>query len=203
VFIGDAFASELKVYGNALVIKVTKIGKNDERSQKLFKQEVSIMHLFRNERNIAKLLGWNDDPYTILMKYYPLGALDGFLESNLVSKRILLSFMHDIANGIQTMHTAGFVHRDLKPENVLVDQDKHGLFCCLSDFGITQIIDPSSLLVKDFSVVNIKGFSMAFVSPEVLKQVRYGQQEVSDSRKGDVYSYAIILKQLLCRGKAW
>jgi serine/threonine protein kinase len=106
------------------------------------------------------------------------------------------------------MHDAGFVHCDLKPQNVLIDIDQYGMiFCCLTDFGITQIVDDSSLLVKDFQVMNIRGLSTHYAAPEALQ--RYRARVAPETVPGDIvmktdlYSLGIIFCELLERRKPW
>jgi abelson tyrosine-protein kinase 1 len=48
----------------------------------------------------------------------------------------LLRFMHEIAKGMEYLHSQGVLHGDLKAANVLVDD---GIHCVISDFGQSEM----------------------------------------------------------------
>ncbi len=178
VFIGDAFISQLTAYGPQVIIKVinncSHIDQLPERLLRSFEQEISIMYFFREHKNIAKLLGWSKSPVCIVMKFYAFGSLETCImkKEMLKSKTIQLQTIQDISCRIMAMHSAGFAHCDLKPANVLVDYDGTRLFCALTDFGITQIVDDKTLTVKDFRVSDVKGLTVGYAAPEALKRLR-------------------------------
>ena len=118
------------------------------------------MELLKNHRNIAKIYGYTEDPYSIVMKFYSSGSLDKWIHQTTqrLSKQLIFSFLHDICTGLEFVHSKGLVHADLKPQNVLIDVDEMTgqEFCVLTDFGITQIVTGQALLVHAFQPVNIR-----------------------------------------------
>jgi serine/threonine protein kinase len=213
IFLGDAFEPELQKYGQVLMMK-TFLGSDSKKlefaklsphQEKSFKQEISTLHFFREEKHIAKILGWCENPASILMKNYTLGSLQNFIYSKAMTPRLQVSFSRDISLGILAMHRAGFVHCDLKPDNVLIDQDSNGLYCVLTDFGITQIVDDSSLLVKDFQVINLNGLSIPFAAPECIVRFRNREMNISGEliMKSDLYSFAVVIYQIFTRIQPW
>jgi serine/threonine protein kinase len=215
VYLGDAFDPDLQKMGSQIIVKVVGFQMNASlsslplRNQGQFKQEVSIMFYLREEKHIAKLLGWSDTPACLIMKYYPRGSLDKWIDSKstVKTKRLVLRFLQNISSGLMAMHNAGFAHCDLKPQNVLLDEDETGLFCCLTDFGITQIVDETTLLVKDFEVTSINGLSIHYAAPELFARFRSAIR-ASDVPgeiviKVDLYALSIVMFELLEFHTAW
>ena len=102
-------------------------GKEQEMRVSFF-QEVSIMWYLVQEKNIAKLIGYCEEPLALIMKFYPLGSLDNLIHkqrerANLVDIRytnqMMIQLAGDIARGLRAIHVAGFVHSDIKVSEVL------------------------------------------------------------------------------------
>jgi serine/threonine protein kinase len=49
----------------------------------------------------------------------------------------LASWLPDVANALDYIHSQGYVHRDVKPDNILFDGIGH---VCLGDFGIAKAL---------------------------------------------------------------
>jgi serine/threonine-protein kinase len=162
------------------------------------------MYYLRESKNIAKLVGFSDSPFCLLMKIYPHGSLDGWIYSPSKKSLVLVwKFLIDICR-VRAMHSKDLAHCDLKPQNVLLDQDQSGMFCVITDFGITQIVSDKNLLVKAFNVVNIRGASINYAPPEALLRVRK-RQEISgtDLLKCDVYAIGVIMYEMMTRSNPW
>lgn len=213
VFLADAMEERTKIFGNILVVKSMKVKSSNpqvmEKQLKLFEQELSVMSMFRNHRNFAKIVGFcRADTYSILMKYYPLGSLDKFLQNrrNLVTKSLMVHFISDIAVGIDALHQKDFSHSDIKTANVLIDVDSEGFaFCVLTDFGIAQVLS-LNLVVNGFNVTNIRGLSFAYAAPETFarqksKQVLGDKPEVF--KAGDVYTFGSVIYEMFTRVPPW
>ncbi len=197
-----ASTPQLRKYGDTVVVKQLKNKIMTERDMRVFYQEVALMEYFKENTNIAKVLGYCDDPcFCIIMKYYHRGSLGTWL--SYIDKKLkvhILAFGHDIASGILQMHRKGVVHLDLKPDNVLLDLDSSNRpFCVLSDFGISQVINDDILKVKQFQLAEIKGLSMAYAAPERIHYFRKRIREVEKQTifSWDVYSFGILLYEVL------
>jgi len=138
--------------------------------------------------------------------YIVMEKMDGSLDNLLYSKdeqiqklkallgkypSYLLYLLIQIAKGIQKLHSVNICHRDIKPENVLlskkvVDGRIEIGKVKLSDFGISK--EGGS-----FSTVGIG--TMHYMAPEIKNASITG---IKYSRKADVYSFGILLGELVC-----
>eukprot|EP00158_Paraphelidium_tribonemae_P008212 Partr_v1_DN28507_c0_g1_i3_m73823 len=157
LFVAEAFEDRLRRFGPDIALKVCRI--EDYGKMESFIQEISVMQLLESHPNIVKILGFTYSPPSIAMKLYRHGDLQHFLmkRENAKSKRLLHGFLHDIARGISIIHRRGLVHCDLKLQNILLDRIGNRMVCVITDFGITNIVANSSLLVQEFNVTNLKG----------------------------------------------
>jgi hypothetical protein len=176
-----------------------------------FFQEVAIMWRFRDDPYIAKIYGYSESPAMILMKYYRCGSLNSFIHAgNAVSigytKHTILNIITDIIQGVKLLHNADITHGDLKPSNVLLDLTEGKLRAVLSDFGLSQVTNPSSLGVHGFRVSNLLGGSFRYAGPEMIGFI------VSDDfidptgfelKASDIYQVSSTMYELLTRRLPW
>ncbi len=74
-----------------------------------------------------------------------------------------------------------FIHRDLKSQNILIADHWQVKIC---DFGMAR--------VRSLGITMTKLGTLQWVAPEVLRDERY-------SEKADIYSYAILVWELVAR----
>ncbi len=201
-YLADALTSKANAYGSEVVLKQLKKEKLSERDINLFRQEVSLMEYFKQNQNIAKIIGFTETPFAIVMKYYALGNLKIWITKHRHdrNKPQILAFAHDIAIALMALHGKGVCHLDLKPDNILLDSNEHGqVFCVLTDFGISQIITDQIMKVQAFEIVQIKGLSMAYAAPDRLLVYRNGSYSLPKEviMWWDLYSFSIVLIQMI------
>ncbi len=92
--------------------------------------------------NIVQLLGVVSvgKPVLVVLEYMEYGSLKGYLEKNDVDEATRLLFAGDCADGLNHVHSKGFVHRDIAARNILVSSERR---CKVADFGLARDTDES------------------------------------------------------------
>lgn len=168
-----------------------------------FRQEVALIWLFNDNDHIVKLLGFNEMRLDIVMPEYTMGSLARFLDSENYSTKTAVSIALDVARGLAVMHERGIVHQDIKTDNILLEEHpKKIVHAVISDFGISNVVDNRVLTVRAFEVRNLRGLTIAYAAPEVIRRFRAKDRSLVAPRvakAGDVYSFAIVLHAMVLR----
>lgn len=176
------------------------------------------MNMFILCTNFAKLIAYDGESMTILMRYYPDGSLNKYILT-VKNKPIrhILQIFGGIANALTEMHSHGIVHNDIKPDNVLLHKQTNGGLCSkLIDFGVSNVVDTNSLAVKAFSITNRRGLSYMYAAPErtlfsLLKNNDYIGMTRKFPKVGylhavkscDVYSFSMVMFEVLTSTDPW
>eukprot|EP00158_Paraphelidium_tribonemae_P007299 Partr_v1_DN28187_c7_g1_i1_m55790 len=200
VWLATAFDPALNEFGDTVIVKIPNAKQMNERALALFRQEVALMNAFKRCENIAKLLGYAENPYSIILKYYPTGSLSKWINSGHRVLQQAHAFMKDISAGLFLLHTNGVAHCDLKPDNVLIDVGEVRQFAVITDFGISRIVTDKLLKVQAYEIQLVKGASLAYAAPEALEEFR-GRQPVrknpNETTARDIYAIGLILLAVL------
>ncbi|KAL0128806.1 hypothetical protein PUN28_003887 [Cardiocondyla obscurior] len=129
----------------------------------------------------------------ILTEYCPRGSLKDVLENEAIKLdwNFRMSLIHDIVKGMSYLHASEVsAHGKLRSCNCLID----GRFVLkISDFGLKTLTTPSDLIMDDSYYTKL-----LWIAPELLPlTVTPGS---AATQKGDVYSFAIILEEIVVRG---
>lgn len=155
--------------------------------------------------NIIQLLGYVEDPFIIVMEYFPLGNLQQFLHNNpYISYHHRIDLCLSIAKGIYYLHhrkPTSIIHRDLKPSNLLIE---NGLNVKISDFGMSKIlssrfnISRSSNDFLSIQYIEKSGISgtLSYMAPEMLDQ-----SCKSYTQNIDIYSFGIIIYEIFAMNR--
>lgn len=147
-------------------------------------------------RNLVKLENfWLRQDYgLILYSYMPNGSLYDVLHENKPAPSLEWNVRYKIAigiaHGLAYLHydcDPPIVHRDIKPNNILLDSDMEPH---IADFGIAKLLDQSSTSNPSLSVPGTIGY----IAPE-------NAYRTVSSRECDVYSYGVVLLELITRKK--
>ncbi|XP_055810283.1 receptor-like protein kinase ANXUR1 [Solanum dulcamara] len=187
-FIGQGIAG--KVYKGILAdrqhVAIKHIIK-DEQMETFVREVTSLSHI--KHPNLVSLLGHYDGPNECFLVYELChnGNLSEWLfdKSKYLSWRRRLEIALDCSRGLLFLHSypqGSIVHRDIKPANILLCASFEAK---LSDFGLSKIISIGHSYVSS----EVRG-TFGYVDPEYQKNRHVNSY-------GDVYSFGIVLIQLL------
>jgi len=132
-------AAKHRVSNQEYAIKIIDKRKCD---QQMLQREIQILKQLNNP-HIVELCEFETRKYLyIVMEYCRGGELFdkiANLDGDHYSEVDCCQIMHQLASGVQYMHSVGIVHRDLKPENILCVEDSIKRVK-IADFGISAII---------------------------------------------------------------
>ncbi|CAK9871092.1 unnamed protein product [Sphagnum jensenii] len=170
---------------------VKRIAVCGSSSDRAFEGELEILGYFKH-RNLVNLRGFCNSPLAKLLiyDYLPNGNLDEKLHE-LEVHEVPLNWQARIriaigtARGLAYLHhdcCPRIIHRDIKSSNILLDQN---LEPHVSDFGLAKLLEENAS-----HVTTIVAGTFGYLAPEYLQNGRA-------TDKGDVYSYGVVLLELL------
>ncbi|KAI3652302.1 hypothetical protein MP228_003605 [Amoeboaphelidium protococcarum] len=222
IYVCQLVNTELQQRANnvSTIVKVMQ-DQNTDGQMSAFYQELSLLWYFRDNPYIAKMIAFASAPPCIVMKHYKSGSLVDVLSGKsdvcrYVNGRSVagyLKIIKDVSLGLQAIHLAQIAHCDMKSGNILIEFDNYyGVSAVITDFGLSRIIDPQSMLVREFVVSKLKGGSFAYAAPEVYLMLDQSTFTVSNLSKrpngtlvkaSDVYAFSIVIYECLHRKLAW
>nr|DBA24150.1 TPA: hypothetical protein GDO54_011848 [Pyxicephalus adspersus] len=167
----------------------------ESERNKIFK-EAEILHKARFSY-ILPILGicYEEENIGIVTEYMTNGSLNQLLHEENPSPEIAwpirFRILYEIALGVNFLHnlTPPLLHHDLKTQNILLDSEFH---VKIADFGLSKW----RMLSQSFSDHKPAGGTIIYMPPEMYEpNLNTGRGSV----KHDMYSYAIIMWEVLSR----
>ncbi|KAH6765610.1 hypothetical protein C2S52_016593 [Perilla frutescens var. hirtella] len=171
------------------VVAVKKLNRIAKESDPEFQAEVRSISR-TNHKNLVQLLGYCDEGQHRILVYEFMtnGSLANFLFQNSPGPnwyiRVQIAFA--IARGLCYLHeecSTPIIHCDIKPQNVLLDESYTPK---IADFGLAKLMRPDQTM----TITGIRG-TRGYVAPEWFRNMPI-------TVKVDVYSFGILLLELLC-----
>ncbi|KAL8049699.1 hypothetical protein ABFX02_06G036200 [Erythranthe guttata] len=173
------------------IVAVKKLSQAKAQGQREFLAEMETLGKVKH-RNLVSLLGYCSygEEKVLVYEYMENGSLDHWLRNRTGTLAVLdwtkrFKIALGAARGLAFLHH-GFIphiiHRDIKASNILLNQDFEPK---VADFGLARLISACETHVS----TDLAG-TFGYIPPE------YGQSWKSTTR-GDVYSFGVILLELL------
>ncbi|KNA19548.1 hypothetical protein SOVF_060700 [Spinacia oleracea] len=177
--------------GRFVAVKKLKILEGD--GKEVISEVLSISRT--NHVNIVTLLGFcfEGDKRALVFEFLPNGSLDKYIYGKEIEQSLELETMFNIAvgiaRGLDYLHrgcNTQILHFDIKPHNILLDEEFRPK---ISDFGLARLCPPMNSIIS----MSVARGTIGYIAPEVFCRY-YG----SVSHKSDVYSYGMMLLDLVC-----
>ncbi|PVH48246.1 hypothetical protein PAHAL_4G289000 [Panicum hallii] len=179
------------VLKNCKPVAIKKLYAHYPQSLKEFETELETVGSIKH-RNLVSLQGYSLSPVGNLLfyDYMESGSLWDVLHESSSKKKKLdwetrLRIALGAAQGLAYLHhdcSPRIIHRDVKSKNILLDKDYEAH---LTDFGIAK----SLCVSKTHTSTYVMG-TIGYIDPEYARTSRLNE-------KSDVYSYGIVLLELL------
>ncbi|KAK5848202.1 hypothetical protein PBY51_005836 [Eleginops maclovinus] len=155
----------------------------------------NVFELMRDMRheNVNPFLGFFHDCgiFAIVTEFCSRGSLEDLLFNEDVKLDWMFksSLLLDLIKGMKYLHHRGVSHCRLKSRNCVVD----GRFVLkVTDYGYSEILE-----AQRFPYTEQPAEELLWTAPEIL---RSPQPELRGTPSGDVYSFAIIMQEVVIRG---
>ncbi|KAK1548945.1 hypothetical protein Q3G72_024113 [Acer saccharum] len=173
---------------NPTFVAVKKLDNMVREEEKEFRAEISAIGQ-TNHKNLVKLLGFCSEEKHRLLVYELIsnGSLANFLfRKSRPNWYQRMQIVFGIARGLFYLHeecSSQIIHCDIKPQNILLDDS---LTARISDFGLAKML----MADQTRTTTAIRG-TKGYVAPEWFRN-----QPITV--KVDVYSFGILLLELIC-----
>uniref|UniRef100_G3Q4C6 Guanylate cyclase n=1 Tax=Gasterosteus aculeatus aculeatus TaxID=481459 RepID=G3Q4C6_GASAC len=152
-----------------------------------------VFELDMRHENVNLFLGFFHDcgVFAIVTEFCSRGSLEDLLLNDDVKLDWMFksSLLLDLIKGMKYLHHRGVSHTRLKSRNCVVD----GRFVLkVTDYGYNEVLE-----AQRFPYVEPPAEELLWTAPEILRGC---QPELHGSLCGDVYSFAIIMQEVVVRG---
>ncbi|XP_055085369.1 guanylate cyclase 2G [Periophthalmus magnuspinnatus] len=193
----NVFTSIGMYQGNQVAIKYLKDHTGSNVQKPSIIAELNVMKEMKHE-NLVQFFGVCNEPPNVclVMQYCRKGSLkDIFASDAELDSMFKVAFAYDIVNGMEFIHKSCVkFHGNLKPSTCLVDSR---LQIKLSGFGLWEFKNAHKKRIA--LLENHIYEEMYWTAPELLRQVGH---QFYGTPKGDVYSFAMIMWELMYNSRS-
>lgn len=182
------------ILGDGRVAAIKQLNRDGKQGEREFRMEVDLLSRLHSPY-LLELIGYcaDLDQRLLVYAYMPKGNLQEHLYSDglpdsppILDWRTRLRIALDAARGLEYLHelvTPPVIHRDFKTSNILLDDNFKAK---VSDFGLARL---GSDKINGLVSTRILG-TQGYVAPEYILTGHL-------TTKSDVYSYGVVLLELL------
>ena len=185
---GWGYVTEATFRGRRVAAKCLHEAITSPHNQELFAKEMKIFARCRH-KNLVEFIGAVPDHPAIIV----IEMMDCTLRSALNDGEVTLNHIHsiciDVAQGLVYLHSIqphSVIHRDVSAPNVLLKAVGTGWIAKLSDLGSAQFANIAQTYAPG---------CMLYAAPEVQQR----DTALKQTEKVDVYSYGVLLIEILTR----
>ncbi|XP_070537328.1 uncharacterized protein [Ptychodera flava] len=176
---------------DTIEVAVKSLKLDSESYEAVFAKELKAITSLEHHPNVIALIGYvtDDDPMLLVFEFAQNGDLLKYLRKNKgvgIKQDKLMNFILDVAKGMEYLSSKSIIHRDLAARNVLVGETE---ICKIADFGLSRIGETYVKLSED-------QIPIYWTAPECLDQ-----QEPTYNTKTDVWSFGIVMWEIMSFGK--
>lgn len=172
------YSAKSKETGETVAVKIPV--KRDERSGKLFLQEIKIWEEL-DHPNIVSLKSVNVFPIPYAEMEYIPDSLESFKKP--LESEIAIIIAAGILRGLSYAHKKGIIHCDIKPGNILIDSE---FTPKITDWGVGRSLSAGG-------GTKFQGYTPAFAAPE---QLSPGAGQCTG--KTDIFQVGMLIFRMLC-----
>lgn len=175
-------------------VVIKKLNQHNVQGQKEFEQEVYVLNKLRHP-HLVTLIGVCPEALSLVYEYLPNGTLQNRLfcrTNNPLTWKARIRIAAEISSALLFLHSSKperIIHGDLKPDNIFLDSN---FSCKIGDFGICRLVPVDARYSYFFHCSTGPKGAFSYTDPE-------HQRSGVLTNKSDVFSFGIIILQLLTR----
>ena len=168
--------------GKIYCLKKVKCGQLSAQHQREVLMEVLMLRRLKHKHVIAYFTSFVEKKSLyIVMEFAPNGDLQRVVDEHkrnktYIPEEILCRLLHELAQGVEHLHSKRILHRDIKMVNVLLDEHDA---VKLADLGVSRALD------ADNELAHSRVGMPLFLAPELIKRNPY-------DFKADIWAIGVL-----------